>query len=1133
MKREATSWSDSTPEEEELLRYLLEIEAEQKTRERAPSLARRPVGADAPLSFGQQRLWLLDQFEGTNPSLHLSLPLGIEGPLNLEALRAALDAVVGRHEALRTRLEMVDGVPVQRVAPSLSLDLPVIDLSAQTPEDRATALAGALRDMVRMPFDLATGPLIRVQLVTLGPRKHSLLLVVHHVVTDRRSMLILGGEIAMLYGSFVAGHAPPLPELPVQYGDYALWERERLQGARAEELLAYWRRQLAGVEPLELPHDRPRPAQQTFDGAYESAVLPAATIRAFDQVARASGATRFMSLLAVLATVLARYSGQSDVTVGTAISNRSTPELERLIGLFINILVLRVDCSEDPSFNELLKRVRETTLAAYGHQDLPFERIVQDLNPARALNRTPLFQVLLVQLDQALSSAGQLRVEGQRTPEASDLMAVTDDSLSLEKLKKAGDETVQYDLEVYVRETPEGLRVNFVYNVDLFRAQTVRRMLDYFCDLLTRAAQFPDGRLSELPLLGEEESARVLASGCGPQAKMPEVCMHRVFEQQVQRTPEAIAIEAGDGSLTYRELNRWSNRLAHGLRDLGVGPGVLVGVCVDRSVRLLVSILGVMKSGGAYVPLDAEFPRERLAYMVEDAGLDVVVTRGALAAEVLPQTEATLVDVDAQRPALDSSDDDDLDDGAALDDLAYVIYTSGSTGRPKGVCIEHRSLANFALATAKVLEMGARDRLLGVASLSFDASVLDLFVPLVCGARTMLVARAVSSDGRLLAQLIEQSDASMMHATPATWQLLRMSGWQGRAGLRALSGGEALPWPLAEWLAKACDSVVNLYGPTETTVYVATDEVTASGGEGVVGIGRPLPNTSVCVLDHALRPVPPGVVGEVCIGGVQVARGYLNRADLTARQFVLNPHGGAGGSRLYRSGDLARYGPEGEIEFLGRADHQVKMRGYRIELGEIEGVLAEDAAVAQAVVLCREDVAGDQRLVGYVVERGDRALDMDALRAHLRANLPAYMVPSALVVLDALPLTPNRKVDRAALPAPRDVSSAASAPATEGTEMERLLAQVWRDALGVAQVSTYDNFFDLGGHSLLVVTVIERMRERTGISLAPREYMMQNLRQIAGLYEREHVVGGTAGASGQVSGLHLGGANSANVGGKT
>jgi len=1077
MKRDETTRPDRSAEDEELLRYLADLESGQ-TGARTGGLVRRPAGEDAPLSFGQQRLWVLDQIEGNNPALHLSLALRLSGPLDERALGEALDAVVVRHEVLRTAFVMKDLGPVQRVLPSLSLELPVTDLSHVPSDAQTKELKDAMRELMRMPFDLAAPPLIRARLLRLGAEEHSLLLVLHHAVADRWSLMLLSGEIVQLYTAYSAGRSSPLQDLPAQYGDYAAWERERLQGPRLDQLLGYWRRQLAALEPLELPLDRVRPAVQTFVGASEATVLPRAALQSLDRVARSCGCTRFMALLAVFVAVLQRYSSQSDVVVGTPISNRNVPELERLIGFFLSTLVLRVDCSGDPSFVELLERVRRTTLDAYAHQELPFERIVQDLNPRRDLSRSPLFQVLFVQLDQTLSTQSK---EGA----AAAFIKAGEISFGAEKFgRDVNDalrhdlvESTQYDLEAYVGEIQEGLFVRFIYNVDLFEAETMRQMVGHFRQVLERSTQSVDRRLSDLTVLGDDERRLLLRDWNATAHKVPTACLPALIVAQAARTPQAVAIQAADGALSYAQLQARAAALAARLEALGVGVGDRVAVCVERTLDLPVSLLGVMASGAAYVPLDPGFPDERLRYMVDDARASVVVTQARLERE---WPGRTVLDLDAEGETLWSTARPGPAREPSPRDLAYVIYTSGSTGKPKGVCIEHAALVNFLWSMRDRPGLNAQDVLVSVTTLSFDIFGLELFLPLLVGARVVLASRDDAIDGAALVRLLEASGASVMQATPATWRMLVESGWRGRAQLTALCGGEALPPALAAQLAGRVGSLWNLYGPTETTIWSTVEAVDASSLGATVSIGRPIGNTRVYVLDERLQPVPVGVSGELWIGGAGVARGYWERPELTAERFVTDPFVDDPDARMYRTGDVARWRRDGRLEHLGRLDHQVKLRGYRIELGEIEAVLEECEGVSQAVVVCRE-MAGEARLVAYVVGEVREARGLDA---YVRERLPGYMVPGAWMFLDQLPLTPNGKVDRRALPEPEAVGIGAAAYVAPRSQLERTVAEIWSQVLGLERVGVHDGFFELGGHSLQLTAVRARLESALGRRIA-------------------------------------------------
>jgi amino acid adenylation domain-containing protein len=1085
--------ADPSSEDEELLAYLLERESESVS---APVLARRTEATDAPLSFAQQRLWVLDRLEGDNPAFRLSIVLGLEGPLDRVALCAALEAVVARHEVLRTRFVMVGDEPVQRVASSLAVEISDTDLDGVCAEAQGAAAAGVLSGLLCEPFDLEHGPLIRARLVRFGPESHRLLLVLHHLVGDRWSMLILSAELALLYRAFASGSTLSLPELPVQYGDYALWERRRLQGPRLETLLAHWRRRLAGLERFELPLDRPRPVQQTFVGSYESTVLPFATVREIERVARQNGATRFMALLAVLAATLSRFSGSTDVAIGTVTSSRSEPELEPLIGLFLNTLVLRVDCTNDPRFTELLGRTREATLDAYAHQEAPFERIVHDLNPVRAMNRTPLFEVLFVQVDQTLSSANS-----EAAPAVVGALRVQEESLAFDEHKAANTESVQYDLEVYARETSEGVRISFVYNLSLFEARTVRRMLAGFEEILARVLQSPQQRLSQLTAVVGEERRQLLEDWNATQAAYArDQGLHELFEEQARRAPERIAVVDRQSQLRYGELDAMANRVAQVLVARGVGRGQRVGLCVERGAEMVAAVLGILKSGAAYVPLDPGFPGERLRFMAQDAELSLLVSSTQLAALFeLPRERQLLLDADAvmlasapsARPA---------GDGARGEDPAYVIYTSGSTGTPKGVVVPHRAVVNFLTSMAREPGLHAQDVLVAVTTLSFDIAVLELQLPLAVGARVVLATREESIDGRALAALLHSHGANVMQATPGTWRLLLAGGWSAENSFKALVGGEALPADLAAQLLARGVELWNMYGPTETTVWSTCARVTEADA---ITIGRPIANTIVRVLDAHDRLCPIGVGGELCIGGEGLSLGYWKRPELTTQKFVADPYAGTAQAKLYRTGDRARWRDDGCLEHLGRVDEQVKVRGYRIEPAEIEAALVQEAEVREAVVVAREDTPGDKRLVAYVVASADTGTDpTERLRARLRTRLPEYMVPSHFVHLATLPRTPNGKLDRRALPAPERTGTDGARYVAPRTPTEEMLAAIWAEVLKVERVGVEENFFDLGGHSLLVVAAIERMRTRTGIALSPREYMMQNLRQIAARYER-------------------------------
>ncbi len=1019
------------------------------------TVAGRPDPGDGgikgvPLSFTQERLWFLDQLTPGTAVYNLPAAMRLRGVLNRAALEASLDEIVRRHEVLRTCFVAVEGKPVQLIAPSAKLVVTVIDLSPMAEAGRAEEVRRLASEEARRPFNLAQGPLVRATLLRLSDQEHVLLLTLHHIVSDAWSRGVFNHELTALYEAFAAGRPSPLPGLPVQYADYVVWQREWLRGAVLERQLQYWRPQLAGVPVLELPFDHPRPAVQTYRGAHAAFRLPKQLSAQLTALSRREGVTLYMTLLAAFQTLLARYTGQDDIAVGSPIAGRNRAEFEGLIGFFVNTLVMRSDLSGDPTFRELLGRVREVALGAYAHQELPFERLVEKLAPVRSLSHSPLFQVMFV-----LQNAPKQTLE---------LSAV-----SLEPLE-VDSGTAKFDLTLFMSEGPDGLSGQLEYNTDLFEAGTIRRMLGRWEVLLEGIAADPSRHLSELSLL--------------PEADYPWACLHELFERQAARTPEAVAVVYEGQELSYAELNARANQLAHYLRGQGVGPDVLVGVYVERSLEMVVGLLGILKAGGAYLPLDPAFPRDRLAFMLKDSQAPVLLTQRHLLAQ-LPASGVRIVALDADWEAIARHSRQGPSSGIGPEALAYVIYTSGSTGLPKGVAIEHRSVVNFLASMRREPGLRAGDRLLAVTTLSFDIAGLELYLPLAVGACVEVVSREVAADPARLRERLAQSGATVMQATPTSWQMLVDVGWERAAALKVLCGGEALGRKLANaLLARACE-VWNLYGPTETTIWSAAYKLEGKQEAGsAVPLGRPIANTQLYVLDEAMQPVPAGVAGELYIGGAGLAQGYLNRPELTAEKFVPDPFGSEPGGRLYRTGDLARYRPDGTLEYLGRIDHQVKVRGYRIELGEVEAVLREQAGVREAVVVAREDVPGDTRLVAYIVPQQELMSPTNVLRSFLQQRLPDYMIPSAFVRLNALPLTPNGKVDRHALPAPDytrpGLEKAVVAP---HDAFERQLTQMWEDLLGVTPIGVHDNFFELGGHSLLAVQLCVHIEKQMGIRL--------------------------------------------------
>jgi amino acid adenylation domain-containing protein len=1021
-----------------------------------------PGGHHEPLSFAQQRLWFLDQLQPGSFAYNITMGLRAKGKLEVAALERSLGDIVRRHEPLRTVFATVDGQPVQAITPFREFRLRIVDLAHLPTDGREDEARRLMVEEGRLAFDLRSGPLFRARLFRLAPDEHVLQLTMHHIVADGWSFGVLVKDLAVLYHAHVTGGGGELAPLPLRYAEMVRRQRRRLVGAALEAHATYWRTRLSPPPPvLELPADYPRPAIQTFNGAVEPFHVPPIVVDKLRRLSREHGLTLFMTLLAAFDVILHRYTGLTDVAVGTPIANRTEIEAEAMIGLFANTLVLRADLGGDPTFRELLRRVRDVALGAYAHQDFPFEQVVEMVKPPRDMSHSPLFQAMFIL---------------QNTPlETTELAGVR---LSYVEIRTGSAKT---DLTLEIWEGPGGLGGHLEYNTDLFEADTVRRLGGHLERLLAGIVDNPGQRISRLPLLGAAERRRITVEWNATEAKALGETVPRLFDAQVARAPDAVAASFEGRSLSYRELSVNANRLAHHLRRHGVGPNVLVGVFVDRSLEMLIAVLAVMKAGGAYVPLDPAYPADRLEFMLQDARISVLVTQEALLDRFRIPAEMRVLCLDRDVASIDREPEKGPDGGAGANDLAYVIYTSGSTGRPKGVQIAHRSLANLLAAFRATPGITGRDVLVSVTTLSFDIAGLELFLPLVAGAHLVIASREVAADPVKLTGLMVEAKLTIMQATPATWQMLLEAGWGNAAGLTILCGGAALSADLARRLLGTGASLWNVYGPTETTIWSTMHRVTAP--DGSVRIGRPIANTQVYVLDANGEPVPIGVPGELYIGGLGVAEGYLDRPDLTAEKFVADRFSGHPAARLYRTGDIARYRPDGTLEFLGRADHQVKVRGFRIELGEIESVLAQHHAVAEAVVVAREDTPGDRYLAAYIRLAGARLPNASDYRAFLKERLPEYMVPITFTTLEAFPLTPNGKVDRRALPAPEKEGESVPAFDEPRDELERQLVRIWQEVLSVSRVGTRDNFFDLGGHSLLAVQMFARIEEYLWVTL--------------------------------------------------
>ena len=1023
-----------------------------------------------PLSFAQQRLWFLDRLDAAaGAAYHMPVALRIVGVLDAAALRAALDRVVARHESLRTTIAMEDGVPVQRVGDAgCGIAFEVIDLADLAdlgPDARTRAIEHATAQIHRRPFDLTEGPLFRGALLRLDASTHLLLLCQHHIVSDGWSLGILLNEVGALYAAFSAGLPDPLAPLPIQYGDYAAWQRARLQGDAIEAQADFWRDHLAGAPALlGMPTDHPRPALQRYEGASVTFSLTPALSARLRQLAQRHGATLFMTVLAAWAALLARFSGQQDVVIGTPVANRGRGEIEGLIGLFVNTLAVRVSIEGEPTVAALLRQVRATMLNAYTHQDIPFDQVVEALNPVRSMSHAPLFQSMLVfdNLD-----GGKLDLPGL------DIGSVGQEAV-----------TAHVDTSLAMREVDGVLGGSLTYATSLFERASMVRLVRSFQSLLEAMAGGEGGRIDGLALL-DDAGVEQVTHGFNATAAAFEgdALIHRGVERMAADAPDAVALVFEDRTLDYAELNRQANRLAHRLLALGVRPDDRVALCAERSVEMVVGLLGILKAGAAYVPLDPTLPSERLAFMLADSAPAVLLTQAVLVAALPGHGVPTLVldGEDAGSIAVCA----DTDPGVELtsSNLAYVIYTSGSTGQPKGVMNEHGAVVNRLRWFQRQFGLHAGDRVLQKTPFGFDVSVWEFFNPLLCGARIVLARPEGHKSPDYLRRLIGEQGITLVHFVPSMLQAFvdQAQGWQG-AGVRCVfCSGEALAPALRARFVRTWPAIGlhNLYGPTEAAVEVTWFDCGSAAWPHLVPIGRPVANTQIHILDRHGRPVPVGVAGEIHIGGMQVARGYLNRPELTAERFVESPYG-----RLYKTGDLGRWLADGNIDYLGRNDFQVKIRGLRIELGEIDARLAACAGVREAVVLARQDHGGDLRLVAYVAPQAGMALEPAALRAQLGAHLPDYMIPSAFVMLDAFPLNTNGKIDRNALPAPCTEAAAHVAP--EGA-LEHGMAAIWQALLGVERVGRHDNFFELGGHSLLAVQLVSRLRQELNVEASVRQ----------------------------------------------
>ena len=1037
-----------------------------------------------PASFAQQRLWFLDRSLPGNAIYNVPTAIHLTGSLNLAALEQTFNEIVRRHETLRTTFMVEDGQPLQAIAPNLIIPLRELDLQHLGTDDRAAKVKSIIDAEIQQPFDLASEPLLRVTIVILSDTEYILFINMHHIICDDWSLGVLIRELGMLYAAFAQNRPSPLLELPFQYADFAQWQREWLQGEVLNSQLAYWRSQLDGITELHLPTDKPRGLSQNYRGATQFLEIPKPLTDGLEQLSQQAGVTLFMTLLAAFQTLIYRYTQQEDITIGSPIANRNRSEIEGIIGFFVNTLVLRSDLSENPTFRELLDRVRDVTVGAYTHQDVPFEKLVAELHPERKLSQHPLFQVVFGLQNAPMST---LELPGVVPSLVNIDFKQTRFDLELHLWKCAEDFR---SLDGGNWEYSEGLRGIIVYNTDLFEAAKIERLLNHFKMLLTGIVANPAGRIANLPLLNEVELNRVLVEWNQTQTDYPQAkCVHQIFIERVQQYPDAIALNFANDRITYQELNSRSNQLARHLQKLGVGAEILVGICIPQSIDTIVGLLAILKAGGAYVPLDSSYPQERLNFMLEDARVAVLLTRSN-SIDRFEDFANPIVSIDNDWEIISQERANNLHSDANIDSLAYVIYTSGSTGQPKGVAVTHKAI-NRLVCNPNYIKLEAFARVAQAANISFDAATFEIWGALLNGAELVAIDREVTLSPREFALYIRDRKIDVLFLTTALFQQIARDVPQAFETLKyLLFGGETVD---VRWVNKiiehgAPQHLIHVYGPTENTTFSTYYEVDLLRSIASLPIGRPISNTQAYILDPHLQPLPIGVTGEIYLGGDGLARGYLDRLELTTKHFIPNPFNRDANTRLYKTGDRARYLPDGNIEFLGRNDNLVKIRGFRIELAEIEAVLNQHPAVSKNVVTVAENVPDDKYLVAYIVLDGQQmpTPEIHSFRQFLRSKLPVYMVPTAYIFLESLPLTPNGKVDRSALPKPDLINYHARDYVAPRSRVEELLTKIWVKVLGKEQIGIHDNFFESGGHSLLATQLMSRIRDNFQIDLPVR-----------------------------------------------
>ncbi|MFW6357750.1 MAG: condensation domain-containing protein [Chroococcales cyanobacterium] len=1097
-------------------RALLELRLKQKGL-KAPSLntiSPRKTSDSLPLSVAQERLWLLHQLQPDIPLYNESSLFRLHGKLNITVLEKSISTLIERHESLRSHFTLQGEKPIQVIDSPQPFKLSIINLET-IPESQHNEI---IQTQASLPFDLSQGYLLRGILFQINPKESILLFIMHHIISDGWSWKIFYQELATLYTAYLKEESPTLPQLPIQYADFALWQREWLESETIQTQLNYWKTRLADIPPiLNLPTDSPRPAIQRFRGAREPVILSQQLSDAIQSLSQQLGVTPFMTLLAAFKTLLYRYTAQTDIAIGIPVANRNRQEIEGLIGCFINTLVLRSQLSGEISFQDFLKQIRETTLAAYANADIPFEQLVKELQPERVMSHTPLFQAMLVYQDAPS--------QGLTLPNVTIQPLVPDNGIS------------KFDLTLFLENTTQGLMGALEYNTDIFKSTTIQRLLGHFQTLLEAIVKNPNQSLATLPLLTPSESERFQAWNATQVDYPSDCCLHTLIEAQVEKTPDAIAVvydnpavetrhgaslplPTDDASVRYAELNAKANQLAHYLQELGVKPDGLVGVCLDRSLEMIIALLGILKAGGAYVPLDPTYPPQRLAFMVKDAQVPIILTQQKWL-DTLPESTANVICLDSDWDKICSASSENPNSSVTAENLAYTIYTSGSTGNPKGAMNTHQAIVNRLLWMRDAYGVGECDRILQKTPFSFDVSVWEFFLPLISGG-TLVVARPEGhKDAVYLRNAIARHGITMLHFVPSMLQVFLLTtedtedaeefilnsvneggekedqlvsllfsplplgegpGVRGFNLKRVICSGEALSVDLQNRFFEDFPGVElhNLYGPTEAAIDVTAWQCWREENQYTVPIGKAIANIQLYILDSSLQQVPVGIPGELHIGGIGLARGYLHRPDLTAQKFIPNPFNPS--QRLYKTGDLCRYRDDGVIEYLGRIDYQVKLRGFRIELGEIEAIISQFAEVREAVVILHQEEANNSYLVAYVVPQQEE-INLQALRQFLQEKLPDYMIPSLFMELEGLPLTSNGKVNRKALPSPNKNRLSEKGFVSPKTPIEAILANIWGRILGLTQVGIEDNFFELGGHSLLATQVMSQLRQAFSIEL--------------------------------------------------